>query len=418
MPARRAVRSTEASTLAKRAAAALPVDDTRQLFAAAFELIGDLVFICDAAGKMVFLNPAARALAVGDPEGAGLDPAVWGDWYYTDDQPMSPEDWPLWRALRGITDVDREGYRINPDGSRSWILLSAAPIRDAHGTIIGAVGTSKDITRRKLAEAEAVTLNEELARKVGARTSAFEMVQAELAREVRGRLDAASLLERSRRMLQAILDRTTAVIYVKDTSFRYILVNSHFERVFHLANAEVAGRSDYELFPPEIVAPLRANDAQVLATGEPLRCDEVVPLDDGMHTYVSLKFPLRDDNGVIYALCGISTDITERKAMEAELRRSQATLSNVIESSGDAIFLIDRDHRLVVHNHVVADLFATLTGQPPRLGADLRPQVPDLLGDRWHTLMDRALAGESFTVEEQIILDGLKRPFLTLGRRI
>jgi PAS domain S-box-containing protein len=411
MSASDAGRSRGAAAPAKRAAA-LSIDDPRQLFEAAFDHLGDMVAICDADGQFVFLNPAARALVLEGSDGRTLDRANWGDWYDTDDRRLAADDWPLRRALRGELCPDVEVSRIAPDGTRFWMLIYAAPIRSADGRIIGAVATAKDITQRKQAEAEARALNEELARRVGARTAAFEQVQRELAREVRGRLDAADLLERSRRMLQGILDRTTAVIYVKDSSFRYVLVNSEFERIFHVANAAVAGRTDYELFAPEIVAPLRANDAQVLATGEPLRCDEVVPLDDGLHTYVSLKFPLRDDSGAIYAVCGISTDITERKVIEAELRSSQATLANVIESSGDAIFLVDRDHRMVLCNGVMRRNYAALTGQPLRLGVELRWEVPEPFGGRWHTLIDHALSGEPLTVEETVTLGDAKRHLL------
>jgi len=75
---------------------------------------------------------------------------------------------------------------------------------------------------------------------------------------------------------------------------------------------------------------VRANDEQVAAAGESLIFEEVVPQDDGDHTYISVKFPLRDADGAVYGVCGISTDITERQRMEAELRRHQADLAHVL----------------------------------------------------------------------------------------
>jgi PAS domain S-box-containing protein len=393
--------------------AAQPSSDSGALFTAALEHVADMVVICDAAGRHVFLNQAARDLALTDAFGAELDPAIWGDWFDADDQPIQPEQWPLWLALRGEQRVEREMYRRNPDGGIFWMLISAAGIRDASGHTIGAVATATDITARKQAEVETRALKEELAHRVGARTAAFEALQGELAREVRQRLDASELLERSRRMLQAILDRTAAIIYVKDTAFRYLLVNAQYERVFDTANAAMAGKTDYEIFAPDIVAPLRANDEQVLASDEPLYFEEVVQHRDGeLHTYVSVKFPLRGDDGVVYALCGISTDITERKRMEAELRRSQVTLATVIDSSGDGIFLIDRQHHLVLCNAAVDRLFASVVGTPPAMGIDLRPLVPRAMVERWHTLLDRALCGERLTVEESLPIDGAARHFL------
>jgi PAS domain-containing protein len=237
--------------------------DPSGLFTAALDHIADMVVICDAAGRHVFLNPAARALALTDAFGVELDPSVWGDWFDANDRPIPPEQWPLWLVLRGETRVEREMYRQNPDGSRFWMLLSASSIRDAGGRTVGAVATATDITARKEAEAEAHALKEEMAQRVGARTAAFEALQGELAREVRQRLDASELLERSRRMLQAILDRTAAIIYVKDTAFRYLLVNAQYERIFGITNAGVAGKTDYEIIPPETDEPLRANDERV-----------------------------------------------------------------------------------------------------------------------------------------------------------
>lgn len=391
----------------------LAPDDPRALIAAALEHVADMVVICDAGGRHVFLNPAARALTLKEPIGNELDPEVWGDWFDAEDRPLAPVEWPFQRALRGEKQTECEMYRRNPDGSCSWLLLSTSPIHDTAGRILGAVATAKDITARKRAEAEARALTEDLAQRVGARTAAFEALQRELEHEVRQRLDASELLERSRRMLQSILDRTPAVIYVKDTTFRYLLVNSQYERVFHKTNATIAGKTDYELFAPEIVGPLRVNDAEVLASGDARYFEEVVPHEDGeLHTYVSVKFPLRDDDGAIYALCGVSTDITERKHMEAELRRSRASLATVIDSSSDAIFLIDRDHHLVVCNAVVERLFASVVGTAPTMRVDLRPQVPPALVERWHMLLDRALCGEQFMVEESIPIDGAVRQFL------
>src|SRR5262249_31052625 len=141
---------------------------------------------------------------------------------------------------------------------------------------------------------------------------------------------------------------------------------------------------------------------RVLQTGETQYFEEVVPQLDGLHTYVSVKFPLRDDDGAIYAMCGISTDISERKTMEAELRQSQATLATVIDSSADAILLIDREHHLVVHNAVLAQLFTRAYGVPPKLGVDVRPDLPPDIASRWHALIERALCGERLTVEETV----------------
>ncbi len=131
-------------------------------------------------------------------------------------------------------------------------------------------------------------------------------------------------LRESEERLQAILDNTTAVIYVKDTEGRYILINRQYETLFHVDREEVKGKTDYDIFPRENADAFVANDRRVLEAGVPLESEEVAPHDDGPHTYISLKFPLRDSTGAPYAVCGISTDITDRiKLYESERRRAE-----------------------------------------------------------------------------------------------
>ena len=389
--------------------------DHQQLLETTLLQATDGIVIADADGRLLFFNPAARRIADKDPVGGSAladAPSVWGECFDQDEQPVPLHDWPIARALRGETTVGRELHKRHADGSRAYIQIAATPVRDADGSIVGAVTTFTDITDRKSAERQIQTLNEDLERRVRMRTAALEAAQRELQREIAERREIAESLDRSRSMLQAILNRSTAVIYVKDTAGHFLLINNHFERLFGVRNEQVVGKTDYDLFPPEVAAPLRANDERVLATGEPLRFEEVVPQEGSRHTYVSLKFPLHDDGGSIYAVCGISTDITERQTMEAELRRSEALLSGVIESSTDAIFAIDPDCRLIARNAVLAQLSERLIGAPLCVGDSVCAAMPVELAERWHALVARALAGERFAVEESISTDGAVRQYL------
>ncbi|AUX45097.1 protein kinase [Sorangium cellulosum] len=137
-------------------------------------------------------------------------------------------------------------------------------------------------------------------------------------------LENASLyaaLRKSQEELQAIIDNSPAIIYVKDLEGRLLLINRRFEQVVHLPRQQVIGKRDHDLFPREAADLFAAHDRRVIETGEPLDIEEVVPQDDGLHTYLSLKFTLRDAAGAVYAVCGISTDITERKRVEVDNAR-------------------------------------------------------------------------------------------------
>ena len=114
----------------------------------------DAVIVCDAQGRLTFVNAAARRLALLDPEETALDiaPEVWGEAYDPSGRRIPPEEWSLPRALRGETSVSTEARMVRPDGSFYDILISAAPLRSNHDAIMGAVATFVDITERKRME--------------------------------------------------------------------------------------------------------------------------------------------------------------------------------------------------------------------------------------------------------------------------
>lgn len=138
-------------------------------------------------------------------------------------------------------------------------------------------------------------------------------------------------LQASREMLRSIVDATTAVIYVKDLDGRYLLINRRFEELFHVTEEEARGRTDHELFPKDTADRFRANDLDVQRTKTAVEFEEYAPHDDGPHTYISLKFPLVHPSGDLYAVCGISTDITARKRAEAELAATKESLERLVD---------------------------------------------------------------------------------------
>ena len=147
----------------------------------------------------------------------------------------------------------------------------------------------------------------------------------------KGQLGELAALLESQRTLKAIVDSTTAVIYVKDVEGHYILINRRFEELFHVASETARGKPDTALFPRATADAVRANDLAVLAAGCPLEFEETVPHDDGPHTYISIKFPLHRASGEIYGVCGISTDITARKRAEAELEATRRSLERLVD---------------------------------------------------------------------------------------
>jgi PAS domain S-box-containing protein len=135
-----------------------------------------------------------------------------------------------------------------------------------------------------------------------------------------------SAISAARRQLQELIDNSPAIIYMKDLEGRYIRVNSWFEKLSGMSRAQLLGRRDSELHPAEIASRIMANDRRVLDTGSTLEFEEELLQGGETHTYLSLKFPLRAEDQRIYAVCGISTDITDRKRAEVALQRANEEL--------------------------------------------------------------------------------------------
>lgn len=138
-------------------------------------------------------------------------------------------------------------------------------------------------------------------------------------------------LQQSQTLLQAIIDNTTSAIYIKDLQGRFMLVNQRCLEVIGRTQAEVLGHSVFDLYPAQFAEQYHRNDMLVLSRNSALESEENAPLEDGVHTYLSVKFPLRDEHGQAYAMCGISTDITERKRAQAQLEEYRDQLELAVE---------------------------------------------------------------------------------------
>ena len=170
------------------------------------------------------------------------------------------------------------------------------------------------------------------------------VVQFGLAADPRVQVEpgTAESLEKAPQFDVVILDNTP----VKSVPpGRYLLINRRYETLFHVRRDTVLGRTDYDIFPKLMADAFRANDERALKLTGALTIEEIAPQDDGLHTYVSVKFPLTDAAGQPYGVCGISTDITERKRAEEALQESQRKYQALTETTSDFIWETDAQGR-------------------------------------------------------------------------
>ncbi|MCW8884974.1 MAG: ATP-binding protein [Motiliproteus sp.] len=144
-------------------------------------------------------------------------------------------------------------------------------------------------------------------------------------------------LNRTQRWLQGILDNSTALIYLKDPSGRYLMVNEKFEQVIGKSESQLIGHLDKDLIDDVAAELLHENDQRVIETNQSEEVEEVYPQEDGVHTYLSMKFPLHDEQGKVIAVGNISTDISARSLMDAELQMAYSSMEQMVEERTAAL---------------------------------------------------------------------------------
>jgi len=205
---------------------------------------------------------------------------------------------------------------VKKDSQIIDVLLSAIADRDEQGQIMRTLAVSIDVTERKRAEEALKFAKEELSR-----------YSKDLERQV----------QRRTREINSILKYTPAVVYIKDKECRYTLVNSRFEELFDVKNEGARGKTDDDILPKEVADQFRASDLKVLRESRSFQENEHIPQADGMHTYLSVKFPIYHESGLISGVCGILNDITALKKAQDQLRRLSAGIMASQEKERSAI---------------------------------------------------------------------------------
>ena len=190
--------------------------------------------------------------------------------------------------------LGREGYYFDKQGNKLNILSFKIPLRDEHGTIVGIVGATHDITEQKRAQ---------------------------------------EALQHERMILRTLIDNIPDAIYVKDTAYRKIIANlADVHNIGFHSEAEVLGKDDFELYPKELAEGFVADDRTVIQTGQPVihREEFVIDKQGEKHWLDTSKLPLRDEKGQIIGLVGVGRDITERKKAEAEREKLITELQDAL----------------------------------------------------------------------------------------
>lgn len=221
------------------------------------------------------------------------------------------------------------------------------------------------------------------------------------------RLAAEQTLRESRELLQGVIDNSPAMIHVRRADGTFLLANKRFAAGLGIPYDSIEGRTLHELLPGAIVEELLELDHKVMEERYPVETEETIPDGDGEpRTYLSVRFPLLDGDQEPYALCGISTDITERVKAEDERQNLEGQLRQALkmEAVGQLAGGVAHDFNNILSVILNYAEFAAdgLPGDDPR-SEDLQEIVN--AGQRATKLVQQLLAFSRKEVIEEKVID-------------
>jgi len=207
--------------------------------------------------------------------------------------------------------------------------------------------------------------------------------------DVDERKQAAAKRQQGEGLLPVFFENSPNLVFVKDRQSRYLYANHQFKKAFHISG-EIKGKTDDQLFSPQQAAAFQAVDRQVLQTGLLMKFEDVALYEDGLHTRIVQKFPLFNEQGEIYAIGGVVTDITDRKREESALRYSEEQYRLVVETAPDAVISIDETGAILFANPATVRIF----GYDPTelIGKSLTVLMPEFLRKLHEKGLSRYLA--------------------------
>jgi len=231
---------------------------------------------CNSAFEKVWGSPPT-------PAHGFMDFAKCKAWWVNTGEALKSEEWASSQALLKGKTVMGQLLKIQRfDGREAYVLNSAAPIFNTEGKVIGSVVAMLDITKQTKVE-EALTA--------------------------------------SRSQLQSIIDNTEPIVYMFDLEEKFILANKSLAKLVNSTPEKMIGKRRQEFMDLETALAHEANDQKVVKEGRANAFEEYGTFNGKNITFLTSKVPIRDAKGNIYAVAGISADITDRKEMEETIKR-------------------------------------------------------------------------------------------------
>jgi PAS domain S-box-containing protein len=150
--------------------------------------------------------------------------------------------------------------------------------------------------------------------------------------DISERRAAEEQLRQTEALLTGVIENATSIVFARDLEGRYTLVNKRFQGTWGLSREQLLGKTPNEIFPGALAEHVLTSDRRAIESGLPVETEEIVDFSDGPHTFMTSRVALQDPDGKPTGICGISTDITERKRAEEEVRLLQTISLSISEA--------------------------------------------------------------------------------------
>ncbi|HEY9696264.1 MAG TPA: PAS domain S-box protein [Trichocoleus sp.] len=210
---------------------------------------------------------------------------------------------------------------------------------------------------------------------------------------------AEASLQESHELFQSFMNHSPIAAFIKDEAGRYLYANPWVERVYQRSQADLLGKTDFELMPPAIAEQFHQNDIAVLTSGQPMQVLETIHQEDGEHSYMSFKFPFRNAVGQ-QALAGVAIDVSERVQAAAALQQREAELRLITNAVPVLISFIDVEQRYRFTNQMYEAWFGRPASQVE--GKHLWEVIGEAGYEAIRPYVERVLDGHQVTFESEI----------------
>ncbi|MRR34897.1 PAS domain S-box protein, partial [bacterium] len=201
-----------------------------------------------------------------------------------------------------------DDHLLTAMGAESYL---GVPLRSADGTVIGIMAILGTKPLPSLGTVESV----------------FSIFAVRAAGELE-RQRAEESLRTIRLQQQAMLDNIPDIVWLKDTESRYIAANVAFGEACGISPLNLVGKNDLDVWPADLAALYRNDDAQVMRSGKQFLTEEPLVDVHGKRTWIeTIKMPIFNEAGAVIGTTGIARDITARREAELTLRENQARLA-------------------------------------------------------------------------------------------